>query len=439
VNVPHYDVMVLGAGAAGLAAAAELARAGRSVVILEARERIGGRIWTRRAPGLAAPLEMGAEFIHGHAPVTRALLAQAGSTAIETADAHCTLEDGEPQARPSLFPRVLEAMQQAPVLEQRDVSFDELLDQHLLHVLNEDERRSARMMAQGFDAADTSEASARAILAEWSGDTLGDVPQSRPRDGYEAMLATLLAAFDPARVRLMLNAPVFSVEWSAGAVQASGEFLGRPYAVRATCAVITLPLGVLQAAPGAPGAVRFAPALESKRDALAKLASGPVVKILLRFCEPFWEQLRGGSYREMSFFHAPRADIRTFWTQAPRHVPLLVAWAGGPQALRVSMAATPADLARSAVNSLRAMFGGAVDIAERLQGFYYHDWQQDPYARGAYSYVKVGGGSARAMLARPLGATLFFAGEATDTADEAGTVTGALESGIRAARELLSC
>ena len=78
------DVIVIGAGAAGLAAADELSRKGARVLILEARDRIGGRCWTRRIPGLTIPVELGAEFIHGEAKVTHALLKRAGLTAVES-------------------------------------------------------------------------------------------------------------------------------------------------------------------------------------------------------------------------------------------------------------------------------------------------------------------------------------------------------------------
>jgi monoamine oxidase len=91
---------------------------------------------------------------------------------------------------------------------------------------------------------------------------------------------------------------------------------------------------------------------------------------------------------------------------------------------------------RKALASLGSLFGREIDIAAELRAWYYHDWQQDPFARGAYSYVTVGGSAARAALGEPLEDTLFFAGEATD--EEGGTVAGALQSGVRAARELLA-
>ncbi len=95
----RQDVIVIGAGAAGLAAAAALSKAGRSVRILEARDRIGGRIWTRLEPGLAAPVELGAEFIHGDSPETHGLLRRAGGSAVDTAGEHWSLIDGRLQRR----------------------------------------------------------------------------------------------------------------------------------------------------------------------------------------------------------------------------------------------------------------------------------------------------------------------------------------------------
>ncbi|MGC1729476.1 MAG: FAD-dependent oxidoreductase, partial [Steroidobacteraceae bacterium] len=178
-----FDVVVIGAGAAGLIASGELARAGASVLLLEARDRIGGRIWTRREPGLAVPLELGAEFIHGHAAITRALLAAAGAAVVDAADLHLAVHEGKLLPRANFFPKLRRAFASSGVLAQRDMSFDEFLEHHLATRLSADERQRARRMAEGFDAADTARASARAIVAEWLGDVLGEGPQSRPRDG----------------------------------------------------------------------------------------------------------------------------------------------------------------------------------------------------------------------------------------------------------------
>jgi monoamine oxidase len=428
------DVLIIGAGAAGLAAAQILSRSKLRVLLLEARDRIGGRIWTRTEPGLAAPVEYGAEFIHGHAPATMAILHQGGRSAIESTDTHLRLQDGRLVARNDFFHEVQELMRTTRALVAKDMSFDDFLGQS--KELSPAARQYAKMMAEGFDAADTSRASARAIVAEWTADMMSDdAPQSRPQGGYDALLATLASALQSENIRLQLQTTVHAVHWSKGLVEVEGTFMGEPFRVSARRAIITLPLGVLQQPADARGAVRFSPALAEKRQALQDLSSGPVIKLMLRFRSAFWEELDKG-FAQAAFFHVPSDAFQTFWTQLPLRAPLLNAWAGGPRALRLSSGA-PADMVGSAIATLQSMFGKVCDVAGELECSYYHDWQQDPFARGAYSYVNVAGDAARGLLAAPIANTLFFAGEATDTEGETATVAGALQSGTRAAREVL--
>ena len=179
----------------------------------------------------------------------------------------------------------------------------------------------AGLMVEGFDAADPKLASARAIADEWGGAEMG-ASQPRPGCGYGELLAWLAGSLDP-RVKLRLQCVVREVSWRRGRVEVRGAFLGKPFAVRARQAIVTLPVGVLQA-----GSVRFRPALREKNQALLKLASGPVVKLALRFDSPFWEE----RHPDVSFFHSPGDFFPTFWNQLPRHAPYLIAWAGGPKA-----------------------------------------------------------------------------------------------------------
>ena len=332
-RLPAYtaDVIVVGAGAAGLAAAGELLRAGKSVLVLEARERIGGRMWTLNEPGIATPLELGAEFVHGHAPVTRGLLAAAGAAVTRAADSHWSVHEGRLRQRNSLFPQVLAAVRSSRVLEQRDMSFARFLE-HL--PVSSEARRSARNMAEGFDAVDTRLASARAIVAEWTGDMLGDAPQGRPQGGYRALLDALTTPLASARARLLTQAVVTRIDWSKPQVRIRGEFAGMPLHASAAHLVLSVPLGVLQQDLRTPGAIGFTPPLKEKSGALAGLASGCIVKLLLRFHTPFWEEVHGGRYAGAGFFHADDSPVRTFWTQAPVHSPVLTAWIGGPRARR---------------------------------------------------------------------------------------------------------
>jgi monoamine oxidase len=215
-----------------------------------------------------------------------------------------------------------------------------------------------------------------------------------------------------------LETVVREVRWARGTVHVSGTFREEPWSASASRAVVTLPLGVLQS-----GAVRFIPELKKP---LAKLASGPVIRVAMVFREAFWEKSHPG----VAFFHNAKAPFPTFWTPLPMHASLLTAWAGGPKA-RALAGNTDEFLLGKALASVRSI----LKSKEEPQAFLVQDWQADPYARGGYSYVKVGGAGAREMLQRSVEGTLYFAGEATD-AEEAGTVGGALASGIRAAREI---
>lgn len=433
---PEFDALILGAGAAGLAAAAELARAGRSALVLEARERVGGRIWSHHEPALPVPVELGAEFIHGRADATISLLQKAGAAAVDAARAHWTLRDSKLEPAERLFSEIRAAIRATKVLEKKDLSFEVFLERHLRPALSDAACKFARMLLEGFDAADPRRASARAIVEEWGGGSSADAPHFRPLGGYGKLLTALASELNGSEVRVQLRTAVRAVRWKRRSVEMTGTFLGQPFRAAATRAIVTLPLGVLQLRASAPGAVRFTPALREKRATLRQLAPGPVLKVVLRFRRAFWEELDQGRYREAAFFRAPDAAFPTFWTALPVRAPLLVAWTAGPKADRLSGADQP-EIIRQALESLTSVFGRAAGVEAALTGAWVHDWQSDPFARGAYSYVTVGGDKAREMLAKPLRETLFFAGEATDVGDEAGTVAGALQSGVRAARALL--
>ena len=429
---------MIGAGAAGLAAAAALCRSGRSVLVLEARDRPGGRTWTRLEPGLRAPIELGAEFIHGDSPETSALLHAVGAAPIDTAGERWSLLDGRLQHRTeSLLGKVRAALDTADVLAQPDMSLEDFLASAAGRSLPEEARVMARAFVSGFDAADPRLISLHSVAEEWRSGGMLDSSQSRPPGGYNTALQALSAALAGSDVRLQLQTVVTAVGWSDRAVEVQGLRYGQPFRATARRAIITVPLGVLQAPADAPGSIRFTPPLDAKQTALARLRSGPVLKVILRFQRPFWEEQEGGRYADASFFHAPGKVFPTFWTSLPTHAPLLNAWVGGPTAARLCELGDE-EIIRQAMGCASAVFCGGEGVPE-LQAAYVHNWARDPYARGAYSYVAVGGGDAREVLATPLGGTLFFAGEATDTTGEATTVTGALRSGARAAAEVSRC
>jgi monoamine oxidase len=429
------DVIVIGAGAAGLAAAVSLARSGRSVLVLEARDRVGGRIWTRLEPALAAPVELGAEFIHGDSPETRDLLRHTGAPAVDTSGDRWSLIDGRLQRRTeSLLGKVRAALETADVLSQPDMSLEDFLASGCGLKLPEEARAMARAFVSGFDAADPRLVSLHSVAEEWRSGGMLDSSQSRPLGGYLTALQALCGELDSNHARLQLQTIVTAVRWNDRSVDVEGRWLGRPYRATARKAIVTVPLDVLKASPGTPGAISFEPPLEAKQRALACLLSGPVLKVVLHYRCAFWEELDGGRYSETSFFHAPGKLFPTFWTALPLRAPLLNAWVGGPSAAKLCELPDE-EIIRHALDGVNDLFFGGKGAPEP-QAAYVHNWARDPYARGAYSYVVVDGSDAREMLAKPLGGTLFFAGEATDTTGDAATVTGALRSGARAAEEV---
>jgi monoamine oxidase len=429
------DVIVIGAGAAGLAAATELGHQGFAVQVLEARDRVGGRILTRYESGVPMPLELGAEFIHGRSSAIFSRLTRAGMLAVDLTGSRWKREGGRLASADRVFKELHTQLARVP-RPQRDMPFAEFLEGPARRKLSPAVRRFARQLVEGFDAADATRVSTHSILGEWGGDSGADAPTFRPLGGFGRLLDAMAGELQSVGAALRLNTVVKHVEWDRGAVCIAGRSAGEPFELRARRAVITLPLGVLQLPEHATGAVQFSPSLQQKQSALAGLGVGPVLKVVLHFREPFWERIGRGRFRDVSFFNLPGGAFPTFWSTLPLRSNVLVAWAGGMYAIGMAESSTE-QIAATALRCLAKLFGS--DHARRhFVGSHVHDWQADPLACGAYSYVIAGGVRARRQLAQPLADTLYFAGEAADTQGESGTVAGALQSGERAAREISS-
>jgi monoamine oxidase len=245
-------------------------------------------------------------------------------------------------------------------------------------------------------------------------------------------------------VDIRLNAVISEIRWRRSKVEIIGADEKGRHIFTASRAIITLPIGILQMPPEAVGSVRFTPDISEVRKAAAQLGSGPIVKAVMKFRDAFWEskstarKARSDSaLRDAVFLHNPETAFPTWWTSRPLRLPVLTAWAGGPKALALTGLSTD-DLQHAALKSLADLMGQRpATLKALLERFHVYDWAADSYARGAYSYVTVGGRQARKRLAKPIENTLFFAGEATDISGQASTVAGALASGQRAAKELL--
>jgi monoamine oxidase len=236
---------------------------------------------------------------------------------------------------------------------------------------------------------------------------------------------------------------VTAIKWRQSIVTVSTRGSDGNRSYQAKKVVVTVPLPILSTESGKEGAIEFDPPLPlEKREALEKLEMGKVVRLVLRFRERFWDSIMplgasGKTLANMSFLLAEDEYFSTWWTTLPFREPQITGWAPFQCAERLS-GKGDAFVTQCGLQSLsRILKVHLSDLEKLLEGAYFHDWQQDPFSRGAYSYGRVGADGAQQVLAKPLRAILYFAGEATASPGSNGTVHGAIASGYRAAAEIL--
>lgn len=451
------DVVVVGAGAAGLAAARELREAHRTVAILEARGRVGGRIYTYRDPAVAVPIELGAEFLHGRTPETDAIVEAARLHAVDVVGDHWRAEHGHFSDVGDFWERVDRILGRLDASRTPDRSFADFLaereerSREKAHRKGKrrpgkrgaETRRLALEFVQGFHAADPERVGERWLANGGDpGESAEESRTGRLIDGYDRVAAHLAHELFDA---IELNTIAERVEWHDGGVTVHARRAdGTPRGViTARAVVVTVPLGVLQAVPPEQGAITFDPPLpDHVRSAIDGMAMGPVLRAVFAFEERFWEHGLGhapsrDALVDLAFIHSPGATVPVWWTLFPIRAPVMVGWVGGPPA-RELWALGEGEIERRALRDLARHLGSTYErLSSLLVGAWMHDWDRDPFARGAYSYGLVGGSAGPAVLARGVADTVFFAGEATDTDGRNGTVEGALASGRRAGQSTI--
>jgi monoamine oxidase len=408
------DVVIIGAGIAGLAAARALHDAGLRVRILEARDRIGGRIWTDDS-AVGGPVERGAEFIHGDSVATWEYVRLLGLTAekVPLWDGRRIYWNGTVSTAQQLeshteIARLTTLDTQILRYRGPDVSFATWLDAHGFEGIT---RHLADIRYAHASATTPERASIYAMQSEFAAQATQGGDDYHIRNGYARIVEWFARALS-----IELSRPVKSIHQDENHVTVHCAD-GTSY--QAQRAIITVPLALLQRS-----SVSFIPALSAaKVQSIHALDMGAGCKVILRFTQPFWDE-------KATFMTLPD-PAPVWWTVDPKRS-LLVGFFTGPRA--EALLAQP-DPRAYCLDALRRVYGNVVDAT--CEAYELVDWSTDPWCMGGYSSVPVGSLSARAVLAMPEG-RVHFAGEATALDGHPASVHGALVSGQRAAAEIMA-
>ncbi len=414
--------LVLGAGIAGIAAARALADADQPVTVLEARDRIGGRVYTRRDLVSGVPVEMGAEYLHGEGVPQWEIVNKLGLKTLHWTkldDSLVRLEDDRlltmRQARETVPTFDITRSWDLPDVPPHPE--DEDLHRYLSKIqFTNDQLQYTRRSFANATGESIHHISATAALEDMRDDSVG-TQDWRVLNGYDTVVHFLALGID-----VRLNTVVAAVKWHDGGVTVTTAD-GKTF--EAERAIIALPVGVLTS-----GSIQFDPPLPGdKTNALRALAMGPGMKMVYVFDEPI---LPEGITALYSKHNPPMWWSPTFGQpHAKQHA--ITAFATGDWARELYQLGEQ-GMINKGLATLRAELGTTLPDPAHVT---VQDWTNDPFAGGVYSVVSVGGASCRNVLAQPSGRSLYWAGEATAPNPWAATVHGALHSGRRAANDVL--
>ncbi|MGE5352315.1 MAG: flavin monoamine oxidase family protein [Acidobacteriota bacterium] len=420
------DIIIIGAGVSGLMAARVASKKGKKVIVLEARNRIGGRIFTSFPKGFRKTIEEGAEFVHGELPITENLLKEAGLIQFSMEGKTYQMEQGKLQESEEFiegFPQLIGELENL----KSDMTFSDFLDKYFSGEQFKALRDSVIRYAQGYDASDIKRVSSIALREEWKNES--ESAPTRIKGGYKKLVDFLAAESKKHGCDIQLSTVAKVIRWKEGSVEILCED-GRTFL--APKALITVPLGVLQSEKESKGHIEFQPEIPEATQAFKSMGFGSVVKVFLEFKNRFWEK---DLAPELGFLLSD-AEVPTWWTQMPEDVPVLTGWIAGPASESLSKL-SESEIIDKALQSLSYIFG--IDIKklkEELVASKAANWNIDPFSLGAYAYTTVEAKEALKAAMEPVKGTIYCAGEAFYTGNAMGTVEGALTSGREAAEKL---
>ena len=418
-------VIVVGAGFAGLAAARRLKDQGFEVLVLEARERIGGRVWTSRL-WQDAPVDLGGSWIHGvDGNPLSAIADTAGARRVPTDEDSAMLYRPGAEVADEDFDTRIEAMEK--LVEQARERATELDQDLSLKAAIERQLRGRALSATDRQALDfwVSASIEHEYAADWGDLSAQNFDDDGGFDGPEVVFPQgygALADFLGTDLDIRLGQQVSRIDARGDGVEvrsSGGTFSG-------DAAIVTVPLGVLQK-----GQIEFLPAFpERHRQAVEGLRMGVLNKAILRFPRAFWPD----GYDWLAYAGEKRGRWAEFFSLLrPTGLPILMGFNAGAYGREIE-AWSDAEIVEDAMEALRDMFGRQIP---RPSAFQLSRWASDPFAYGSYSYLPPGATrETRAVLAEPMSEKVVLAGEAT-SAEYSATVHGAYLSGLRAAAQLM--
>ncbi len=427
MNQNQFEVIVIGAGAAGLMAALEVALTGRSVAIVEARQRTGGRINTIRNVSIDLPIEMGAEFVHGKLQSTRMLLEKAGANVYKV-EGDIWQKNNQGLREQKDFIEDYKALENKFGQLKEDISVHEFIQNYLQGDKMEEARITVKNYVEGYYAADTKRASTFALRDELNG---ADEQQFRIEGGYIDLVNYLEEQCRNNKVGIFLSTPAQEIVWQKDQV----KIICQEKELTANKIIVTVPVGVLQS-----GVLHFIPEIPGYLEAARHLGFGGVIKTILIFEEAFWKNkdfTQGKDLEKMGFLFSD-ALIPTWWTAYPKNAPILTGWSGGPHVDQIKDLGDD-EIVATAIASLSRIFSMKYEeLNNKLKSSYVANWVKDAYCLGGYSYDVVNGAVAKSVLKKAIDDTIYFAGEGLFEGLEIGTVEAALVNGRDTAHRVVA-
>lgn len=413
-----YDVIIIGAGAAGLLAMRDLAKAGYHVCMLEATGIAGGRI-SNIKENFENYVEAGAEFIHGKLPFTFQILQEAGLSYEPVEGKMIGVRQGQWQSEDH-YGHWEEFMQQLRKLKT-DITILQFLEENFSNPEYIHLRQAVQRFSEGFDLADISKASILSVKNEWEDI---DKKQYRIKGGYFQLIDHLVKSCRQLNTEFYFDACVNKIDHEEGNVTVHTADNKKFHANKL---IITVSAGVLQS-----GTIQFKPALTDHAVAIQGLGFGAVIKFLLEFKTSFWKE-----FDDETGFLLTDEEIPTWWTQLPVESNLLTGWLGGPNATK-KIFEPDSSLLQTALLSLSSIFRiPPAMLQEELTNYKIINWLNQPYIKGGYSYNTLHSEKAKEILASPVNNTIYFAGEAISRSESQGTVESALQSGHDIAKMMI--